>query len=133
MSTDNLPPQVRESRWWYWIAAIPVLYVLVLAVLVVFVLPLILGESSRVFGFGEFVIARLAVGVALLAFLFTLMLPYALYRDIGLLNEYDIATAWNPDQTEYTILGAAGIFMSAVGFGVSIYYLYQRHVHVGIP
>jgi hypothetical protein len=133
MPTDDLPPSVRDSRWWYGIAAVPVLYILVLVVLGVFVLPLILGESSRVFGVGEFIIVRLAVGVALLAFLSTFILPYALYRDIGLLDEYDIATAWDPDRDEYTILGAAGIFMSAVGFGVSVYYLYQRHVHVGIP
>lgn len=133
MSTDDLPLQVRDSRWWYWIAAVPVLYIIVFAVLVMFVLPLILGESSLVFGLGEASVARLAVALALPSFLIPLMLPYALYRDIGLLNEYDVVTAWSPDQNEYAILGAAGIFVTSISFGVSIYYLYQRHVHVSVP
>lgn len=133
MSSDDLPTAVRDSRWWYWITAVPVVYALLLAIAVVFVFPLIFGESSRVFGFGEFIIVRLAVGGALITFLITLILPYALYRDAGLLNEYNIAQEWNPDQDEYAIIGAAGIFVTGVSFGVSVYYLYQRHVHVGIP
>lgn len=133
MSGDNLPLRVRDSRWWYWIAAVPLVYVLVFTALAVFVLPLILGESDVVFGLGESSVALLAVALALPSFLITLVLPYALYRDIGLLNEHDTATAWSPDRDEYAILGAAGIFVTGVSVVVSVYYLYQRHVHVGIP
>lgn len=133
MSSDDLPLQVCDSRWWYWIAAVPLVYVLVFTALAVFVLPLIFGGSTVVFGLGESSVARLAVALALPTFLITLTLPYALYRDIGLLDEHDTATAWSPDRDEYAIVGAAGIFVTGVSFVVSIYYLYRRHVHVGIP
>lgn len=133
MSSDDLPLRVRDSRWWYWIAAVPILYILVFAVLAVFVLPLILGESTVVFGLGESSVALLAVALSFPTFLITLALPYALYRDIGLLDEHDTVTAWSPDQDEYAILGAAGIFVTGVSVVVSVYYLYRRHVHVGIP
>lgn len=133
MSNDDLPLRVRDSRWWYWIAAVPLVYVLVFAALAVFVLPLIFGESDVVFGLGESSVALLAVALALPSFLITLVLPYALYQDIGLLNEHDTATAWSPDRDEYAILGAAGIFVTGVSVVVSVYYLYRRHVHVGIP
>lgn len=133
MSSDDLPLRVRDSRWWYWIAAVPLVYVLVVAVMAVFVLPLILSESDLVFGLGESDVALLAVALALPSFLITLVLPYALYRDIGLLYEHDTITAWGPDQDEYAIIGAAGIFVTGISFVISIYYLYQRHDHVGIP
>lgn len=138
MSVADLPVQVRNSRWWYWIAAVPVLYTVLFAVLAVFIVPFILNdlglvEFGVVFGLDESSVALLAAAIALPSFLLTLILPYALYRDIGILEKHGAATAWDPDQDEYAILGAAGIFVTGVGFIVSVYYLYQRHTHIGTP
>ncbi|RYJ08377.1 hypothetical protein ELS19_17660 [Halogeometricum borinquense] len=113
--------------------AVPLLYTLVLGALLIFVLPIIIGDATHVFGLGESSVAILVAALALPSFLITLVLPYALYQDIGLLNEYNITTAWRPDQSVYAILAAAGILVTGVSFGVSVYYLYQRHIHIGVP
>lgn len=133
MASNDLPPSVRNSRWWYLIAAVPAFYLLVIVFISLFVIPAITGGSWSPLSLNEPLIAQIAVILAIPSFLITLILPYALYRDIGLLNESEVPTEWEPDQHEYAIAGAAGIFVTGVSFGVSVYYLYQRHVHLGVP
>ncbi len=89
MSTDDLPIKVRDSQWWYWIAAVPVLYLVLFVVIAVFGLPFILsdlrlGGFGVLFGLDESSAALLVATIAFPTFLITLMLPYALYRDVGL-------------------------------------------------
>lgn len=127
MSSDDLSDTVRDSRWWYWIAAVPVLYVITFFVFFGVFFAFLIGLGL----FGLFFV--LIIVFALPSFILTLMLPYALYRDLSLLSEHNVVESWDPDTDLYVIVGAAGIFVTGLGFVVSIYYLYQRHLHVGVP
>ena len=132
-ASTETPTVVRNSRWWYIIAAVPIIEILVAIVIaIVFTIVFGLGQSSFL-GLGETAIAMAMAGLSILVALVSIPLPYALHRDLNVLNEYAALTEWEIEHHQYVIAGVAGIFIPIVGFAVSIYYLYQRHVHVGIP
>lgn len=133
MSSNEIPAEVRNSRWWYLIAAVPVVqFVVVSVVIIIFYLVFGLGRT-RILGFGEARIAMAMVGLSLLTFPIMIALPYALHRDLELVGAYVTPDQWDIEQHHYTIAAVAGIFAPIIGFGVAVFYLYQRHVHVGVP
>lgn len=125
-----------NSRWWYWIAAVPLLQVIFFFVVPFFFFFMVAGLDLTG-GIAHFVpfsmplFLLLIVAIAVPSFIVTLMLPIALYFDSEAVNEVD--TDWNPDSTLYALLGVVAIFVGAVGLPLSVYYLYQRHKHVGTP
>ncbi len=131
-----------ESRWWYWIAAYPIVGLLFIpfAVLLIglIILPLGLAGANGAPAVGMFAIALVLV-VAVVAFTFVIlalavfvMLPIALYFDAQAITESHYE--WNPDPFVYAIIGALQFFVTPlIGFIVAIYYLYRRHTDVGVP
>lgn len=131
-----------DSRWWYWIAAYPIvglLFIPFIFLLIIFLgIPVVaLGETvgdpaaplafvlilfAIVLGFSFFMIA-LAVFV---------MLPVALYFDAQAVAEANLE--WEPDPFVYAIIGALQFFVTPlIGLIVAVYYLYRRHTDVGVP
>lgn len=130
----------RSADWWYLVAAVPVVYVvpfLLVGVALVWLLFAAVGAgvSPDAFalagglGFGLLMVGALAVGA--LTVLVTLLLPVALYKDIEAIEHAD--PEWTPDRDLYVIVSLAGLFVGGLSAVVALYYLYQRHVHVGVP
>lgn len=118
--------QAGGSNWWYVAVAVPLLSAIMLVVGIPVVLAGILLGLRVLF---LVVLGLLIVGFPL--FVATLLLPVALYKDIEYVQTLDID--WDPDRDLYVMLGVAGIFVNLLSPAVSLYYLYQRHVHVGRP
>lgn len=133
MSSAEIPNEVRNSRWWYLIAAVPIIDLLVFSVVVVTFFLVFALDRTRILGFGETTIAMAMAALSIVIFVIMIVLPYALHRDLELLEEYITFDRWRFDRHQYLIAAVAGIFFPILGFGVALYYLYQRHHHVGIP
>lgn len=131
-----------DSRWWYWIAAYLVVAVLFVPFVAVaafaFLVPtIVVGPGS-----GPAVGAPIAVAALLFAFLVfvfvvaafvvSVLLPVALYMDARRVAQADLD--WEPDPVVYGALGLLQFVVTPlVGLVVALYYLYQRHEHVGVP
>ncbi|RLM84173.1 hypothetical protein D3D02_15040 [Halobellus sp. Atlit-38R] len=130
---DLLPRASVDSRWWYWIAAIPLYVVLggVLAVLFVgaFLFDLFLtGGIATVFG--AFIVLPV---LGLLGLVLTILFPVATYVDARAIAESD--ASWTPDPLVWGLAALATVVLSAFTLSVvlALYYLYKRHVAVGTP
>ncbi|MFC6874003.1 hypothetical protein [Halobellus marinus] len=130
---DLLPHASVDSRWWYWIAAIPLYVVLggVLAVLFVgaFIFDLFLtGGLATVFG--AFIVIPL---LGLVGLVLTVLFPVATYIDARAIAESD--AEWTPDPLVWGLAALATVVLSAFLLSVlqALYYLYRRHVAVGTP
>ncbi|SEG04661.1 hypothetical protein [Halobellus limi] len=130
---DLLPRAGVDSRWWYWIAAIPLYVVLggVLAVLFVgaFLFDLFL-TGGIVTIFGAFVVIPI---LGLLGLVLSVMYPIATYVDARAIAESD--ASWTPDPLVWGLAALATEVLSAFTLSVvlALYYLYKRHVAVGTP
>ncbi|MFC6989811.1 hypothetical protein ACFQJD_15895 [Haloplanus sp. GCM10025708] len=126
------PDATVDSQWWYWIAAVPVFFVLSMGFGVVFVgsvvLGLFVGEGGATVLL--FVLAGLfaLAGVAL-----SVLFPLAIYVDAEAVSAADVD--WDPDATLYALVALAGVLLTAfvVSVPLALYYLYRRHGAVGVP
>jgi hypothetical protein len=132
---DLLPRPGVDSRWWYWIAAIP-LYVVVGAALgllfaVVALAGFGLGLDGGLIGFGLLFVLVVALGVA--GLVLTILFPVATYVDARAIATSD--ASWTPDPLVWGLAALATVVLSAftLSFVLAIYYLYKRHVAVGTP
>lgn len=144
-SDVEIPPlDVVDSRWWYWIVAYPVVTLLFVPLALILgtiglapyivVSPDPLPQPLLGVAFG---LLGLVVGVLLLILVLGslavfVMFPVALYMDSRAVSmaEYE----WKPDPLLYGILGVVQFIVTPlVGLIVALYYLYQRHEHVGVP
>lgn len=139
--TSNRPV---SSRWWWGVAIIPLLYILVwvgVAGLEFF--------SVRVPGdppslaplpgtVRPFLYTALTVGVSII--LVTVLNPVfvvSLYKDVTAVRAAD--AGWKPSKYGYglvSLIHLVGILIPLVYFvtlPAAVYYLYQRHRHVGVP
>lgn len=122
-----------ESRWWYGVAALPVVSVLaVTAVSLATGVAVFSGAldgdiAGPVFGF------LVLLGMASVASVITagIVLPISLYFDARAITGADIG--WRPDVMWYVALGLLGALFHPIGIAVACYYCYQRHQHVGAP
>ncbi|WP_336023968.1 hypothetical protein [Halobellus salinisoli] len=128
-----LPRASVDSRWWYWIAAIPLYVVLggLLAILFVgaFLFDLFLtGGIATIFG--AFIVVPV---LGLLGLVLSIMYPIATYVDARAIAESD--ASWTPDPLVWGLAALATEVLSAFTLSVvlAIYYLYKRHVAVGTP
>jgi hypothetical protein len=141
--TDPAP----DSNWWYWVAAVPVYYVVgtVVGFLVgvaMFVLALTgagtmgpgMADPGMMplgvgFGFaGVFLLAVLFAGVGLLL---SVVFPLAIYYDATAVA--DAPGSWDPDPELYGLLGLAGLVAQPLQVPLAVYYLYKRRDSVGVP
>lgn len=122
MPSETTP--YRDSQWWYLIAVVPVAYVLPFLVFPLVFAGFMLDGGPALVGIGLFMFAMF-VGVVV-----SVILPIALYKDMSMIPA-DIN--WTPDRDLYILVSIVGIFTPGVSPAVSLYYLYKRHVHVGVP
>ncbi len=132
---DLLPRPGVDSRWWYWIAAIPLYVVVGAAFVLLFAVIALLG-----FGIGfdaGFVVAGLlfvvVLGLGLVGLVLTILFPVATYVDARAVAASD--APWTPDPLVWGLAALATVVLSAftLSFVMAIYYLYKRHVAVGTP
>lgn len=136
------PLDAVDSRWWYWIAAYVATSLLFVPFVVLagvaFLSPVLVAGpgSGPVIGapvaFVFLLVALLLLGFGILAFVVFVGLPIALYMDARRVGRADLD--WRPDPFVYGGLGLLQFVVTpVVGFLVALYYLYQRHKHVGVP
>ena len=130
---DLLPRASVDSRWWYWIAAIP-LYVALGGLLAVLFIGAFLFDLFLTGGivtiFGAFVVVPI---VGLLGLVLSVMYPIATYVDARAIAESD--ASWSPDPLVWGLAALATEVLSAFTLSIvlALYYLYKRHVAVGTP
>ncbi|WP_224333281.1 hypothetical protein [Haloprofundus halobius] len=135
-----LPTASVDSNWWYWIAAVPALFVVSMGFGVsAFFLALLgvgldiagfMGLVSAGFGLLFFLVASL---LALVSLVVAVLFPVAIYVDARAVEEADLG--WSPDPVLY-VLGAAFAVLATnflLSVPLSVYYLYKRHEAVGRP
>jgi hypothetical protein len=132
---DILPRAGVDSKWWYWIAAIP-LYVLLGSVFGVLFVGIALlgfgfGVEGGLVGFGLFFV--LVVVLGLVGLVLTILYPIATYVDARAIAASD--ASWTPDPLVWGLAALATVVLSAftLSFVLAVYYLYKRHVAVGTP
>lgn len=142
-SASEIPPlDVVDSRWWYLIVAYPVVTLLIIPAM------LVLGGIA----FAPFAVISpdpqpgIGVVIGLLGIVFALLLlvtlfaslaifvmfPVALYMDARIVSKANYE--WKPDPLVYGLLGVAQFVVTPfIGLLVALYYLFQRHEHLGVP
>jgi hypothetical protein len=134
-----------DSNWWYVVAVMPLFSLLGFLVFgwmlaAVFLgigtglMPMMgpVGMTSGMPG-GLFALLVPMVLFGTVATVLTAVFPVALYLDAKAVRAADVG--WKPDPVLYALVAVVGIVSTAfaVGIPLSIYYLYQRHRHVGTP
>ena len=132
---DLLPRAGVDSRWWYWIAAIPLYVVVGAAFVLLFAVIALLGFGIG-FDAGAVVAGLLfvvALGLGLVGLVLTILFPVATYVDARAVAASDVS--WTPDPLVWGLAALATVVLSAftLSFVMAIYYLYKRHVAVGTP
>ncbi|MCD2198987.1 hypothetical protein LPA44_03620 [Halobacterium sp. KA-4] len=146
--TDARSDANPESGWWYWVAAVPVYYVIGT------VLGFVVGLAAFAFaltgmgtmdpgtmepgmglpmgvGFGFAGVFVLVFVLAAVGLLLSLVFPLAIYYDATAVE--DAPGRWNPDPVLYGLLGLAGLVAQPLQVPLAVYYLYKRHESVGVP
>lgn len=132
--------EVVESRRWYWIAAVPVYFVLATGVSL-FALALIgIAVGLDLVGAGGFagpgLVTLLAFGAAVFAAIGVVLavaFPIAVYLDARAVGE--TGYEWDPDAALYGLVAVVGVIATnfLVSVPLALYYLYRRHEAVGTP
>lgn len=130
---DLLPRAEVDSRWWYWIAAVPVsaLVALVGGVFLLFGFLFDLFLTGGMLTFGVTFLLVPVVGLA--GLVLTVMYPVATYVDARAVAESP--AEWTPDPLVWGLVALASVVLSAFSLSVvaALYYLYRRHGAVGTP
>jgi len=151
MQRPRLSGDRVDSRWWYWIAAIPAVFGfwLVTVAWVAFAIWLEPGLLDTAGGDGPLAqaarISLVAVGVPLVVL--TAIFPFAVFQDTQAIDRAGVE--WEPPSGTYAAVALVGLLVLAVagvsdisvgvisGFAVSVpfalYYLQQRHERLGVP
>jgi len=132
---DLLPRAGVDSRWWYWIAAIPLYVVVGVAAVLLFAVVALFG-----FGIGfdaGFVVTGLlfvtVLALGLVGLVLFVAFPIAVYIDARAIAASE--ASWTPDPLVWGLAALATEVLSAFTLSVvlALYYLYKRHVAVGTP
>ena len=131
---DLLPRVGVDSRWWYWIAAIPLYVVVGVAAVLLFGIVVLAG-----FGFGiegglvATGLLFVVIGVLVVGFALSIVFPIAMYIDARAIAASE--ASWTPDPLVWGLAALATEVLSAftLSLVVALYYLYKRHVAVGTP
>lgn len=130
---EHLPPPDVDSRWWYWIAAVPLYFVASLLIGGFAFVIAVLGLATDLGGLFLLLFGAAFLLIALPGVILAVMFPLALYVDARAVAGANVD--WSPDPILYGVLALAAVLVSAFTLSVplSLYYLYQRHRHVGSP
>ncbi|GGJ14114.1 hypothetical protein GCM10008995_25020 [Halobellus salinus] len=132
---DLLPRPGVDSRWWYWIAAVPVYVVVGVVLGVLFAVVALAGFGLGIDGglIGVGLLFVVVLGLGLVGLVLTLLFPIATYVDARAVAASD--ASWTPDPLVWGLAALATVVLSAftLSFVMAIYYLYKRHAAVGTP
>lgn len=128
-----LPDAGVDSRWWYWIAAVPVYALLSMLFGFALVFVFFLAGIGDFAGLGLVAFALFFLFVGLPGLVLIVLFPIATYVDAKAVAEADLD--WDPDPVLFGLLALASVLVSAFTASVilALYYLYRRHQHVGTP
>ncbi|WP_129114184.1 hypothetical protein [Halegenticoccus tardaugens] len=135
-----LPDADVDSRWWYWIAAVPVYFVLLVVAAVVAFVAFAFGFALDVAGLGGLasltnvlLFSVAAFVLALPGLVLAVLFPLAIYVDAKAVARS--GSEWSPDAVLYGLVALAGVIVTnfVVSVPLAVYYLYLRHEHVGTP
>lgn len=122
-----------DSRWWYGVAALPVVSVVAVALVTLATVGAVVSGAldSDVAGpvFGLLVLLGMIAAAAVIAA--GIVLPVALYFDGRAVSSASVD--WHPDAARYALVGLVGTLLYPLGIVVACYYLYRRHQRVGAP
>ncbi|XVH32741.1 hypothetical protein ACNS7O_06045 [Haloferacaceae archaeon DSL9] len=130
-----------DSRWWYWIAAVPVYAVVSAALSIVlafafgFGILLDIGGAAGIGTLFAVVMSTVLGGSIFVAgAVLAVAFPVAIYVDSKAIAA-DPSIDWDPDAVLYVILAAATVLTTAFALSVvvALYYLYRRHKTIGVP
>lgn len=136
-----LPEATVDSRWWYWIAAVPAYFLLVFALGIGAVLLFLFAfalDVAGLAGLGSVIAGLVAtlgvVGLGLLGLLVAVMFPVAVYVDARAVRDAELRD-WRPDPALYGLGALVAVLVTNVVLSVpfAVYYLYLRHKHLGVP
>ncbi|WP_049969116.1 hypothetical protein [Haladaptatus cibarius] len=140
-----------QSRWWYWIAAVPIVFGFWL-VTVAWVAFAISMEPDLLFGPDNPLEHALLVSMAAMGIPFAILiviLPLAVFQDTVAINRAE--TGWEPSSQNFALAGLLGVVSAILvgvltidislalvaGFALSVplalYYLRERHQNLGVP
>mgnify|MGYP006274228013 FL=1 len=132
-----------DSRWWYWVAAVPLYWVASSVLgfafaLVAFAFALTGagvgaagGNPGLGFGLGALGFVGLALLFVAVGLVVSLAFPVAVYLDAEAVG--DAGGDWQPDPALYALVGLAGVIAQPLQVPLAVYYLYKRHESVGRP
>jgi hypothetical protein len=137
---DYLPQATVDSRWWYWIAAVPIYFVVTALFGIFWAIAFVLGFGLDLAGLGG--LATLGTFSALFVAVFVLALvgialavafPLAIYVDAAAIERANLD--WKPDPVLYGIVALAAVVVTnfVLSVPLSLFYLYKRHEAVGTP
>ncbi|WP_152039414.1 hypothetical protein [Salinigranum salinum] len=137
---DLLPEADADSRWWYWIAAVPVYFLIALvggavaAGLFLFAGLLDVVGLSGLASFSTFlVLGTVASLFGIVGLVVAIMFPVATYVDARAIEALD--GEWTPDPVLWSLLAVVAVLVTnfVVSVPLSLYYLYRRHEALGTP
>ncbi|WP_227375172.1 hypothetical protein [Haladaptatus halobius] len=149
MQRPKLSGDRVNSRWWYWIAAVPTVFAFWL-VTVAWVAFAIWLEPNLLYGPSNPLVHSALVSLAAMGIPFAVLIaifPLAVFQDTVAINRAE--AGWEPSSRNYALVALLGLVALAglafadlslaviVGFVLSVpfslYYLRERHEHVGVP
>ncbi|GAA0222113.1 hypothetical protein ACFFQF_08010 [Haladaptatus pallidirubidus] len=140
-----------QSRWWYWIAAVPIVFGFWL-VTVAWVTFAISMEPELLFGPDNPLEHAMLVSMAAMGIPFAVLIaifPLAVFQDTVAINRAE--TGWEPSSQSFALAGLLGLVSAVLvgiftidislalvaGFALSVpfalYYLRERHRKLGVP
>ncbi|GKZ14825.1 hypothetical protein BG842_26375 [Haladaptatus sp. W1] len=152
MQRPKLSGDRVQSRWWYWIAAVPVVFVfwVVTVAWVAFAIslePNILPSTYDSPIVHAALVSLVAVGIPFAVLI--AVFPFAVFQDTQAIHRAE--QGWEPPSGNYALTGLLGLAAAVVvwlltsdissaviaGFVLSVpfalYYLRERHDNLGVP
>jgi hypothetical protein len=135
-----LPEAGVDSRWWYWVAAVPVYFLVTLvggavaAGVFLFAGLLDLAGLSGLASFSTFLVfGAIASLFGLVGIVVAVLFPVALYVDARAVEALD--GEWTPDPVLWGLLAVVAVLVTnfVLSVPLALYYLYKRHESVGTP
>ena len=151
MQRPRLSGDRVDSRWWYWIAAVPTVFAFWMVTVAWVAIAISLEPGLLDSGLGNDPLTQAArislVAVGVPFVVLTAIFPFAVFQDTQAIDRAGVE--WEPPSSTYAAIALFGLLVLAVA-GVSdvsvgvisglvasvpfaLYYLQQRHERLGVP